>query len=118
MPGLTFFAQYWYPAMYASTAGSFWPPTEAITSVFETRAAATPARQPASCSAKMMPRAFFGAPFSAAAGKSTIANFLSGNRFATAASSVAHQEPDGDHEVVAAWRPSRGSGCSRRRSSR
>ena len=54
--------------MYASTAGSFWPPTEAMVPLFETRAAATPARQPASCSAKMMPRAFFGAPFSAAAG--------------------------------------------------
>ena len=68
MPGLTFFAQYWYPAMYASTGGIFWPPTEPITPDFDTVAAATPARHPASCSANRMPRTFFGAPLSAAAG--------------------------------------------------
>ena len=82
---MTFFAQNWYPAMNASTGGILRPPTELITFVFETVAAATPARHPASCSAKMIPRTFFGLPFMNGALTSTIANFVFGNRFATAA---------------------------------
>ena len=85
MLGLTRFAQNWYPAMKASTGGILRPPTELITFVFETVAAATPARQPASCSAKVMPRTFFGFPFMNGALTSTMANFTFGNRFATAA---------------------------------
>jgi hypothetical protein len=48
-------------------------------------AAATPARQPASCSAKTIPRTFFGLPFMNGALTSTMPNLTFGNRFATAA---------------------------------
>ena len=88
--------------MNASTGGILRPPTEPmIVSLFETVAAATPARQPASFSANRIPRTFFGLPFRAGALKSMIANFVFGNRFATAAVESRHQEADRDHEVVA-----------------
>src|SRR3954449_7742594 len=85
MPGLTFLAQYWYPAMYASTGGILRPPTDEIVPDLDVVAAATPARQPASCSAKTMPGTFFGLPLRPAALTSMIANFVFGYFLATCA---------------------------------
>src|SRR4051794_10940042 len=83
MPGFTFLAQYWYPAMYASTGGILRPPTDEIVPDLEVVAAATPARHPASCSANTMPRTFFGLPLRPAAFTSMIANFVFGYFLAT-----------------------------------